>query len=381
VPVRPADDANLLLPPGSVLVHIGPFKTGSSALQMSLHVRRDAVRLHGVLYPGTTYRHLRPIAAVMGRGPRGVPSVPEHEWTDLVAEIDRAAASRAIVSSEGLSTAGTRVVKRLVDDLGADRVHVVRVERRLDRLLPSAWQERVKSSNETRSFPDFLDDVLTADPATAQGPRTSFWAAHSLEKFLDRWRSALPDERIHVVVADDGNPLATTACFERMLGLPAGMLDPTRRPNSSLSWERVELCRRLNQVFDERGWPDRLRRRLLQGGVVRGLRDTPVGAHDTRIPPVTGERLRRTAELSARRIDLLGTCGVDVIGDPETTRVVAHPTPEGRLDPLPPDSIPIAAVVAAVERLMVDASKSGSGGKRRPGRGHRAGRDDKEVTR
>lgn len=351
MPVRPADDADLLLPPGSVLVHIGPFKTGSSALQQALHARRSQIRDHGVLYPGTTYRHLREAAAVMGRGPRGVSDVPEREWTDLVDEIQRSHAARSVVSSEGLSTAGRRVVKRIVDDLGRDRLHVVRVERRLDRLLPSAWQERVKSSNESRTYPEFLDDVLAADPATAEGRRVSFWAAHSLEKFLDRWRSALPDDHIHVVVADDSDPRGTAAVFERMLGLPAGMLDPTQRPNSSLSWERTEVCRRLNEVFDERGWPDKMRRRLLQNAVVKAFREAPAGAHESRIPPVTGDRLRRTAELSAARIHLLTTSGIDVIGDPEPTRVIAG-SATSEPDAPPPTTIDIAPVVAALEELI-----------------------------
>jgi len=353
VPVRPADDAELLLPPGTVLVHVGPFKTGSSALQMALHSRRDRIAEHGVLYPGTAYRHLRPTAALMGRGPRGVGHVPDKEWTDLVDEIDRSTAVRTLISSEGLSTAGAATVRRMVEDLGAERVHVVRVERRLDRLLPSAWQERIKSSNETRTYSEFLDDVLAADPATAEGWATSFWAAHGLEKFLDRWQRCLPDDRIHVVVADESDPLATTAVFERLLGLPAGLLDPTQRPNSSLSWERVELCRRLNQVFDERGWPDRMRRRLLQNAVVGGLREPDRGDHDTPIPPLGGARLRRTAELSAARVDLLAASGVDVIGPLERTRVADDPASVDGSRGEPPTTIAIEPVVRAVERLML----------------------------
>jgi hypothetical protein len=363
VPVRPAVDADLLLPSGAVLVHVGPFKTGSSALQQSLSSRRLELTEHGVLYPGTTYRHLRPIAALMGRSPRGVNVVPEQEWSELVAEVAAAEAERTVISSEGLSTAGVRVARRLVADLGADRVHVVRVERRLDRLLPSAWQERIKSSNEARPYPEFLDDVLAADPATAEGAAVSFWAAHSLEKFLERWSKVVPVDRIHVVIADERDPLATTGVFERMLGLPSGMLDPTERPNSSLSWERVELCRRLNELFDEHAWPDKLRRRLLQQAVAVGLTQTPAGAHDTRIPPVTGDRLRRTAELSAQRIDLLTGSGIDVIGDPELTRVTfdadadAGPGSGVVPDPEPPATVAIDAVVAAFELLVTDVQQ------------------------
>ncbi len=352
VPVRSAYDADLLLPSGAILVHVGPFKTGSSSLQMALHSRREEVLAHGVHYPGTGYRHLREIASLMGRGPRGVPTVPPVEWVGFVAEIHRVDATRTVVSSEGLSTAGTATVARLVEDLGPERVHVVRVERRLDRLLPSAWQERIKSSNETRTFGQFLDDVLSADPATSQGKPASFWVAHSLERYLARWGAVLPAERIHVVSADARDPRATSAVFERLLGLPTGMLDPSQRPNSSLTWERVELCRRLNEVFDEHGWPDRLRRRTLQGAIVGGLRDAPPSATDVPIPPVSGEHLRRTAELSAKRIELLTSSGVDVIGDLEQTRVL-----DDEVAGVPPTEAPVSisieAVAAAVERLMV----------------------------
>ncbi len=357
MPVRPADDADLLLPSGAILVHVGPFKTGSSSLQMALHTRREEVLAHGVLYPGTAYRHLREIASLMGRGPRGVPAVPPEEWDAFVAEIHRVDAPRTVVSSEGLSTAGPAKVARLVEDLGADRVHAVRVERRLDRLLPSAWQERIKSSNETRTFPAFLDDVLAADPATSQGKAASFWAAHSLERYLERWQPVLPADHIHVVVADERDPGATSAVFERLLGLPAGMLDPSQRPNTSLSWNQVELCRRLNEVFDEHGWPDRLRRRTLQGAILPGLRDAGSDESDVRIPPVTGDHLRRTSELSAGRIDLLTSSQIDVIGDPEPTRVAYDASAEVT-EPEPPRTISIEAVAHAVERLMIQRQKA-----------------------
>lgn len=324
---------------------------------MSLHSRRAELREYGVLYPGTTYRHLREIAAVIGRGPRGVPTVPAEEWADFVAEIQAAGAPRTVISSEGLSTAGPATLARIVADLGPDRVHVLRVERRLDRLLPSAWQERIKSSNETRSYVEFLDDVLSADPASAQDKRASFWSAHGLERFLARWEPLLPVEHLHVVVADESDRLAVPAVCERLLGLPAGMLDPTQRPNTSLSWDRVELCRRLNEIFDQHGWPDGLRRRLLQGAVVNGLRSVPEGDLDPRIPRVSGAHLRRTAELSAARVDLLTSSGMDVIGDPELTRVVADQASDERpTEDDTPTTISLDAVAAAVETLLVESA-------------------------
>ena len=41
------------LPRGSVLLHIGPPKTGTSALQGSCHANRDALLRAGVRYAGS----------------------------------------------------------------------------------------------------------------------------------------------------------------------------------------------------------------------------------------------------------------------------------------------------------------------------------------
>ena len=40
------------LPEGAVLLHIGPYKTGSTAIQQALFDQRDVLAEHGVLYPG-----------------------------------------------------------------------------------------------------------------------------------------------------------------------------------------------------------------------------------------------------------------------------------------------------------------------------------------
>ncbi|HEY4377379.1 MAG TPA: hypothetical protein VGM93_09480, partial [Acidimicrobiales bacterium] len=45
------------LPANAILVHIGPHKTGTTALQSMLDRGRSAMAEHGVLYPGTKGAH------------------------------------------------------------------------------------------------------------------------------------------------------------------------------------------------------------------------------------------------------------------------------------------------------------------------------------
>ena len=42
----------LLLPEGCRLIHIGPHKTGTTALQWAMHVARDSLHEQGVHYAG-----------------------------------------------------------------------------------------------------------------------------------------------------------------------------------------------------------------------------------------------------------------------------------------------------------------------------------------
>ncbi|MCW2852073.1 MAG: hypothetical protein JWM84_1737, partial [Nocardioides sp.] len=51
------------------------------------------------------------------------------------------------MSDENFARAESPVMERIVTELGGPEGHVVAVARRLDRLLPSVWQERVKSGH------------------------------------------------------------------------------------------------------------------------------------------------------------------------------------------------------------------------------------------
>jgi hypothetical protein len=334
------------LPAGSVLVHIGPYKTGSTAIQYSLAAHRDDLERHGVWYPGPHYRHLRPSWAVVERPMRGVAPVPMSEWEDFAAAARSRSADRVCVSSEDLVMATERQAARVVGDLGGDRVHVLLVARRLDRLLPSAWQERVKSSNETLGYDDFL--AAATDPARTHPSSQEFWFNHELSAILDRWTASLPPDRVHVLVADEESRDRTARIFEQLLGLPDGLLTPAGRDNVSLSFERVDLVRRLNEIFDEHGWPDRARLRLIHRGLLGGLEAVPVGADETPIPPVPDWMQARLAELDEERIAALRRPGLDVLGDPELLRSrpeSGEATPDtARLD--------VEVVARAVEGLV-----------------------------
>ena len=282
------------LPPNAVLVHVGPYKTGTTALQTSLHARRRELATHGVTYPGTHHRQMRPSWALVGRSRLGNDPVPTEEWDEMVAEC-RSAPGRVMISSEDLSSAAPDQVRTLVDDLGHDRVHVLFVVRRLDRLLPSSWQERVKSVNETRTYDAWLREVLTQPESRAAG---LFWGHQSVATQVALWTSVLPPEQMTLLVADEDDRTLLLRVTERLLGLTDGTLVPTESPNTSLSWNRTELLRGVNAGVQAGRWSERLHKRLVYAGLVKGLQTPPRGPYDLPIPLLPAWAQGRLRELS-----------------------------------------------------------------------------------
>ena len=138
---------------------------------------------------------------------------------------------RVVISSEDFSSARPRHIARLVTDLGPERVHVLIVARRLDKLLPSGWQERVKSVNETRTYDAWLREVLSPERDTSLA--RTFWYHHGLQVLIERWREVLPPERVLVLVNDESDRGMQARTFEQLLGPSGGSAvarAPTRTP-------------------------------------------------------------------------------------------------------------------------------------------------------
>ncbi|MGC4112780.1 MAG: hypothetical protein QM747_20635 [Nocardioides sp.] len=224
-----------VLPSGAILLHIGPYKTGSTAIQQALADHRPELAQHGVFYPEGWRRLFREGHSLMQWAPRGKTVPPESVWDDFAAGI-RARSERVCISTEDFGRLrNPDRSRKIVADLGADRLHVLAVARAYHRLLPSHWQERVKST-ETLTYDEWLHQVLEGDDS--QNAHRSFWTSHDIERMATQWLDVLPPDRFTVVVSDDSDRLLLSRVFEQLLGLPEGLLAPTGTANASLQRRR-----------------------------------------------------------------------------------------------------------------------------------------------
>lgn len=314
-----------LLPPAARLLHIGPPKTGTTAVQSAFLQVRDVLPQHGVHYAGPGSRPKEAVAELTRR--KGDPETSA--WDDLVREVEAAGDLRVVISNERFSICDRDTAARAVAALGDERTHVVMVARPLDALLPSQWQQRVRKRRNMISYDAWLRIVLGDTPDGEHFEH--FWVLHDLADQIERWSLAAAADRVTVIVSDESSREFLPRLFEGLVGLPEGQLVPSKSwSNRSLDRAEAELIRSLDQVAEARGWDRDLYDASLKPAISSDLRATPAlnGA-----PILLPEWARqRVDELNEQRRDTLLTARVRVIGRPEslTERLTAtSSTPDG----------------------------------------------------
>lgn len=215
-----------VLPEQGILLHIGPHKTGTTAIQGALAVARRQLSAQGILYPGTRLEHNQPAAAAIQRSLGWERQKLDRTlWTQLAAEV-RASRSRVVLSSEVFCEASGDAARQIVAELDPARVQVVVTLRPLEELLPSSWQQYVKSGYRVR-YDRWLASVLASRGARTVSP--SFWSRNGHPALIQRWSDCVGPKNVIVVLVDSRNRRSLFDAFEGLLRLPAGMLASDRR--------------------------------------------------------------------------------------------------------------------------------------------------------
>lgn len=376
---------DLLLPAGTVLLHIGPHKTGTTSIQGALYHARPAMVEHGVIYPGRARQHVLAARAMTGSGGIcGDRPATRRDWDRLVGQVAAARQRRVIVSSEFFCEATPEVARRVVDELGGPRVHVVVTVRPLAKILASAWQQYVRN-RQRASYDRWLRGVLDNErQPTGRAMTPTFWRRHQHDVLVDRWAEIVGPENLTVVVVNSSDQRGLMESFEKLVGLPAGLLQPEEsRSNRSLTFGEIELVRRVNGVFQRHGWSNEFYRRMVTDGVIRRMQTAREPGPGE--PPITTPRwaLERAGAIGAAAGEHIAARGVRVIGDlsalgtvPDVSSeidqqainqsTINQQTGANDTDPL----IPADAAVKAITGVLVAAARSthrpSSGGTRRP---------------
>lgn len=361
-----------------VFVHIGLPKTGTSYLQSVVWPHRDVLRRHGLLVPGREKRdHL--LSSMIVRDDPGVRrrGTGAAEAWDAVRREIAAHDGDALVSHEFFCAASADQARRMVADLEPAEAHVVVTAREPLGLFTSSWQESLKNLGTTR-----LEDY---GRTVSEDPRDVWdWRSLDLGLVLDRWTPAVPEERLHVVVAP-GAAQPREELWRRFAGVLG--LDPDVVPheasftNQTMGVVEAETLRRLNPHLREfRGPYDR-------GRWIRTF------LADERLVPRDGERywpdedqVADARERGARAVARIRASSYDVVGDVEAL-LVPDELPPRRHPSSVTDAEVAEVAVSLVARLLEDVRERsprggpGGGGMSHPPGGSRIRRLARRALR
>jgi hypothetical protein len=306
------DAGHLPLQAGVRLLHIGPHKTGTTAIQGAFHLARERLADEGVVYPSTGRQPLRAILAVTGQPALlGEPSHAMANWEWLVAKVREAGSQRVMVSSEFFAEADDEVIPRVIEDMGGPMVHVAVTLRPLIRILPSQWQQYMQNGY-CFGYLEWLEGILSDPPDT---PTPGFWARHRHDRLIERWANVVGPENVTAIVVDKSDPRILLGTFESMLGLPAGLLVPeSGGVNRSLTLAEAEIARMINEEFSRQEWPSENYATFVRNGAVKRLKARiPAPGEPGIVTPAWA--LKRATEIGAEMVQNISALGVHVIGD------------------------------------------------------------------
>lgn len=338
------------LPPGAKVLHIGPFKTGSTSLQHAFHAVRDRLPAYGAEYVGLGAHNAAAARHVIDKLLPGRDGAFAARSWGVVTDAMRADTERRrVFSSEYLSAASDAQIERIVSDIGPEDTYVVLVTRALGPLLPSQYQQYLVGGLRT-GYHNWLKAIFDEDQS--ENPTPTFWSRHRHDHLAARWARVVGPSNVVAIVWEPTDYAFIPRSYEQLLGLPAGVLTeaPVARSNRSLSWPEAELVRQFNIQFHDSDVP-LARRRILLRTAVSHLKDSDPGVGAV---PITTPRwaVDRAAEVAAEIAQGLRATGVRVVGD--LSWLQAAPATSEK-----PESPPTSLDAAVAARFAIGLSTAG----------------------
>ncbi|WP_081615407.1 hypothetical protein [Nocardioides sp. Iso805N] len=303
---------------GSTLLHIGPHKTGTSALQLAQRRARADLLAQGVLLagPGTGDGDGDGVRYALGMRPTLGEEFGRQVWERIKADLADTSVPRRVFSRETFASASDKRARAVVEELdhAARPLHVVISARQLAELIPSQYSQFVQRGTTRAPFDQWVEAVLSGD--SEDRSVRMFWRRHSHHEQVRRWGELVGHDNVTVIVADRTDPLFLARSFERLLAVRPGTLADLiehDRTNRSLTLAEIELVREWHEIIAETG--------AEHGKVVRltwrlcyHLRRSNPEPSDPRLT-LSGSAVERANERAASSADAIAASGAHVIGD------------------------------------------------------------------
>lgn len=315
--------SSLPLPDGTRLLHIGPHKTGTTALQIALAKHSSDLLSQGVRYLSEGPRVNANYAAFAlekrtSRNVEGEQPIPMIHWERLKRNAARAEERIVAMSGENFCVLNRMNIAKVAEGLGTDRTHILVTLRPLRSILGSQWQQAVQGGNELLSFDQWLHQVLD-NPTDSTSSDQGFWLRHRHDKLIARWAEVVGSDRVSVIILDDRDHNVLPRLFENLVGLTPGTISMDDRTiNRSLTMEETEAIRSFYLRMDKQGYvdvPGHVRYMMSPAEYMKRNRKPLPVEHKIQVPEWAAARARSISEGMVENIKNLN---VQILGNVES---------------------------------------------------------------
>lgn len=236
---------------GTVFLHVGTMKSGTTYVQKSLDAHSDELAARGIRWFGTqaTNQAVQDLLQndMLLPGSKGA-------WGRLATRI-RSSDEDAVISMELLGPASNGRRRRIKESLRTHDLTLVLTVRDVSRVALSHWQETVQNRHEV-GWAEFCESICAADPPADESP-ARFWVHHDVLGVIDRYSSIVARDAMRIVTVPSSrdDPELLWRRFCAVLGFdPIGAQAPPTSSNTSIGAVSAELMMRVNARTRDFDW-------------------------------------------------------------------------------------------------------------------------------
>jgi hypothetical protein len=330
------------------VIHAGFLKTGTSALQASMNLRQKALLEQDVFYPrvvdprvAVEADHHFAALALIGKpeGWRAEESENDFEpigtWNDLRKQLNGYKGT-SIFSSEMLCELLVPQIQKVKNETKALEKDVIFTIRPLVKILPSAYQQKIKFGQIKVSYETWLEQVF--DPTRESNAAKQFWLRHDYPAVLLRWIDVFTKEHVGLVVADENNRDFIFDTFNDLLKLKNGTLRQFKNvgTNRSLTMDEGALLKEINRLYRrDRDWTDY--KIFIREGAAKFLTDTDVKNPEAKKLVTPQWAIEAANEITKVHIAAIKDLEIYVLGNLDSLADATVPAGENQI----PDMIPV----------------------------------------
>ncbi len=325
-----------------VVLHIGAMKSGTSFIQNVLHMNRERLSEHGILFACERWRQqVLAVRELSERGGQGQqPITPDGPWQHLVDVVDEWPET-AVVSMEFLAPRQRPKIEIIKEAFADSDIQVVLTARDLARNLPAMWTESTQNRG-VRTWDEFLDAVRSPDKG--QRPGRWFWKHQAISEIASRWVDAVGRDHFTLItVPPRGAPPGVLwERFAEVAGIPDGLCDTENvRSNPGIDAASAMVLRALNERLAEDGdFTPRDYERFVkgvlakQGLVKRGRESVPLGVDERWVRRRSKDELDKLSKLDLRVVGAIEELEAKPVPGVHTRDVSVEQQLEAALDGL-----------------------------------------------